>query len=378
MTHRERVLTALHHQEPDRVPLALWGSAYGIIDGPYKRLRRFLKIPGPVPSPFRRNHGHTVNYMDDDVLTALDVDVRYVWTGATDINSPHHGKGLDVLGVEWGKSGYQVYPIGFPLSGKSTEDIAHYKFPSAKELFRVDELRDRAKQLAKEGKYALYGRAPNSYGLFDQASYLRGIEEFMIDFYENPEAVQILLDKIADWFIELYDLYLDLAGDALDLIELPGDDYAGTAGPIIGPAHFDQFFKAPWRRVVSFIKSRKPDLHVLFHCDGDSTPFIPRFLEIGADVHHPLEFVPNLDMNHVKRAFGDRLTILGALDIKGQLIRSKEGTELEIKRVLEQLAPGGGFILAPANHVQIDIPPENLVHAFRFAQEAGRYPIAVD
>ncbi|MDW8368563.1 MAG: uroporphyrinogen decarboxylase family protein, partial [Abditibacteriales bacterium] len=270
MTHRERVLTALHHQEPDRVPLALWGSAYGIIDGPYKRLRQFLAIPGPVPPPFRRYRGHTVNYMDDDVLAALDVDVRYVWTGATDINSPHHGKGLDRLGVEWGKSGYQIYPIGFPLAGKSIEEIAAYKFPSAQELFRVDELRDRAKMLAQEGTYAVCGRAPNSYGLYDQASYLRGIEEFMVDFYDNPEAVHVLVNKIADWFIELYDLYLDIAGDYLDLIELPGDDYAGTAGPIISVQHFEEFFQQPWKRVISFIKSRKPDLHVLFHSDGDT------------------------------------------------------------------------------------------------------------
>ncbi len=378
MTHRERVLTALYHQEPDRLPLALWGSAYGIIDGPYKRLRQHLEIPGPVPPPFRRNHGHTVNYMDDGVLAALDVDVRYVWTGATDINSPYHGKGFDQLGVEWGKSGYQVYPIGFPLAEKSVEEIAAYKFPSAKDLFRVDELRDRAKALAKEGEYAVCGRAPNSYGLYDQASYLRGIEEFMVDFYDNPEAVHVLVGKIADWFIELYDLYLDVAGDCLDLIELPGDDYAGTAGPIISTQHFDEFFKEPWKRVVSFIKSRKPHLHVLFHSDGDTTPFLPHFLEVGADVHHPLEFVPNLDMNHVKQTFGDRLTIVGGLDLKGKLRKSLAGAEEEIKRVLKFLAPGGGFIFAPSNHVQIDIPPENLVHAFRFAREAGRYPISLD
>src|SRR3974377_1090599 len=87
MDHRERILTALAHQQPDRVPAAIWGSAYGITDTLYFELLKELKLGDPV-SPFLRRMGHTVNYYDDRVLDALDTDVRHVWLGLTDLGGP--------------------------------------------------------------------------------------------------------------------------------------------------------------------------------------------------------------------------------------------------------------------------------------------------
>lgn len=374
MTHRERVLTALNHCEPDYVPLALWGSAYGIIDGPYNRLRKYLGFERTIP-PFRRRKGHTVNYMDDRVLEALDVDVRYVWLGSTDINSPLRGKGPDLLGVVWDKSGYQIYPVGFPLQGKTAEEIAEYSFPPAETLVRAEELVDRAKYLYNHTDYAIIARAPNSYGLFDQASYLRGIEDFFMDLLADPEVTEVLLDKVTQFLEDLFTIYLDLAGKYLHIIELPGDDYAGTAGPMINPDLFDRYFMPRWKRIVALIKEYNPDIKVLFHCDGDVTPFLPKLIEIGCDIHHPLEQVPNLDMDFVKREYGDRLTILGGLDIKGGLRKGFKEVEEAVRKPIHHLASGGGFILAPANHVQIDIPPENLVYAYQYARKVGKYPI---
>jgi uroporphyrinogen decarboxylase len=80
-------------------------------------------------------------------------------------------------------------------------------------------------------------------------------------------------------------------------------------------------------------------------------------------------------MARVKREFGGRLAIIGALDIKEPLQRSDEATKAEVEKRIRALAPGGGLILAPANHVQTDIPPERLVLAFRHAREVGKYPI---
>ena len=77
MDHRERILMAINHQQPDRLPTAIWGSAYGITDTLYFELLKELKLGNPIP-PFRRRLGHTVNYYDDRVLDALDTDVRHV------------------------------------------------------------------------------------------------------------------------------------------------------------------------------------------------------------------------------------------------------------------------------------------------------------
>jgi len=375
LSHRERVLAALCHEEPDSVPLALWGSAYGLIDGMYTRMRKSLRLDVEGAIRMRPRMGHTVNYMDDRILEILDIDVRYVWSGATDVNSPYRGQGPDLFGVEYEKTGYQVHPVRFPLAKASEGEIADYRMPRLEGLVDREMARRRARQLRETTDCAVIARAPNSFGIFDQSCYLTGMERLCMEFYDNPRIVEMLADKLTDFFIGLYSIYLEAVGPYVDIIELPGDDYAGTAGPIIDPRLFHQFYLSRWRRVINRIKEMSPQAHISFHCDGDVTPFLAGFLEAGAQIHHPLEDVPGLDMARVKREYGSRLTILGALDIKGPLQRSDEATCAEVENRIRALGPGGGFILAPANHVQTDIPPERLALAFRHAREVGRYPL---
>src|SRR2546428_1784384 len=134
LSSRERVLMALSHEEPDRVPLALWGSTYGLIDSLYRRVRNHLGLSSDGEILMRPRKGHTVNYMNDKLLDALGVDVRYVWSGATDINSPLNGSGPDLFGVEFQKTGFQVHPVRFPLGDASFEDVEKYKMPDAAAL----------------------------------------------------------------------------------------------------------------------------------------------------------------------------------------------------------------------------------------------------
>jgi uroporphyrinogen decarboxylase len=377
LSSRERVLMALNHEEPDRVPLALWGSTYGLIDNLYRRVRNHLGLTSDGEILMRPRKGHTVNYMNDRLLDALGIDVRYVWSKATDVNSPLNGSGPDLFGVEFQRTGFQVHPIKFPLAEATLDEVEKYKMPDAASLVDRVFARERAKALREKTACAVVARAPNSFGLFDQACYLLGMERFLMDFYENPAVVKTIVQKLLDFFVALYDPYLDAVGPYVDIVELPGDDYAGTAGPMIDPKLFTEHFLPHWRRLISTIKGAAPQAHVSFHCDGDVTPFLPGFLEAGADVHHPLEDVPSLDMAHVKRTFGDRLTILGALDIKEPLQTSDEATRAEVEKRIRSLGPGGGLILAPANHVQIDILPERLVLAFEHAKVVGRYPISI-
>ncbi len=376
LSHRERVLAALRHEEPDRVPLALWGSTYGLIDGLYTRVRDQMGLDRNGAIRMRPRKGHTVNYMDDRILEILDVDVRYVWSGATDVNSPLRGVGKDLFGVEFEKTGYQVHPVKFPLADATLAEIADYRMPAAEPLVDRVTARSRARMLRETTDCAIIARAPNSFGLFDQSSYLTGMERLLVEFYDQPRIVDILADKLTEFFIELYELFLDAVGPYADIIELPGDDYAGTAGPIIDPKLFDKYYLPRWRKLIARLRVLCPAAHISFHCDGDVTPFLNGFIEAGADVHHPLEDVPGLDMARVKADFGSRLTVLGGLDIKEPLQKSDEATRAEVERRIRVLARGGGFILAPANHVQTDIPPERLILAFRHAREVGRYPIS--
>jgi uroporphyrinogen decarboxylase len=113
----------------------------------------------------------------------------------------------------------------------------------------------------------------------------------------------------------------------------------------------------------------------MLHCDGAVTPLLDDLIEAGVDVVHPLEPLPATRMDDVKAAYGDRLSFLGGIDIKHALPGGIDAVVEEARLRIAQLGPGGGYILAPSNHVQADVPPENLVALFDAARQFGRYPL---
>jgi uroporphyrinogen decarboxylase len=373
MDHRERVLIAVNHQEPDQVPIALWGSAYGITDPLYHELLKHLNLGQPVP-PFRTRRGHTVNHHDDRILEALDIDVRYVWLGFTDLGGPAEEGGTDAWGVGWERRGIYLTATQHPLEGTAVDGLDDYPWPDVEPFIRRDELRQRARYLKEQTDYAVVGRAADSFGLLERASLLRRMDQFMMDLALNEEFATALIGKIADVLHRLLEIYLDAAGSYLDIMELPGDDYAAQ-NPLISPRMFDHFFTAPWRRLVSLVKEAAPHCKVLFHSDGRMEPFLGRLIDLGVDIFHCLEPLPNVDMAKVKRDYGDQLCFWGAIDIKQVLQGDMTRVEAEVRERISALGPGGGYVLAPANHLQPDVLSENVVALFRAAREYGKYPL---
>jgi uroporphyrinogen decarboxylase len=96
---------------------------------------------------------------------------------------------------------------------------------------------------------------------------------------------------------------------------------------------------------------------------------------VGVDVVHPIEPLPTLDPGEVKARFGDKLSFLGAIDIVQAMPGNQEDVVEEVKTRLRQLATGGGYILAPANHLQTDVQPQNVVTLYQAARQYGKYPI---
>lgn len=375
MNHRERVLAALHHTEPDRVPMALWGSAYGVTDGLYFKLVEYLNLNHPLP-PFRRRLGHTVNYYDDRILEALDIDVRHVWCGFTDLGGPQQGGGADAWGVTYTQSGPYLTATTHPLANATLEVLEDYPWPQVDRFLRLEELIERAQHLRERTDYAVVGRAPDSYGLFERCCTLRGTEQFLVDLVENPTFAETLIYHVAQVLEQLLIRYLEAAGKWLDILELPGDDYAGET-PIISPRMFNHFFAPVWKRLIGIIRDLSPHIKILFHSDGNMAPFLGRLADLGIDAFHSVEPLSNVDWAALKAQYGDRLTFWGGIDIKKALQGSPEHVIEEVKTRLNHLARGGGYILAPSNHLQPDIPPQNVVTLFKAAREFGRYPILI-
>ncbi len=372
LSSRARLLTALSHQQPDRTPLALGGSWYGVTDPLYFGALQALGWE-PVP-PFRPEKLHSVNYYDDRLLRRLGADLRHVDPGSITLTSRVGADGRDAYGLLYKRSGLYRAAAAAPLEHATLEEVEAWPLPSAEEVLREEPVLARLAELDRlreaEEEYAIAGRAVASYGFFEMAQSLRKHDKLLLDLHLEPEIVHALVARLAACYGALIDRFLQIVGDRLDILELPGDDFAGNQHPIIAPAMFDLFFRDPYTALIARIKARAPHIRVAFHSDGAIRPFLPRLIAMGVDIVHPLEPLPATDMAAVKAEFGNRICFMGGIDIRSAMQGDPAGVEAEAQRRIDALAPGGGYILAPANHLQRDVPPENLFRLYDYARTA--------
>lgn len=380
MTSRQRVLTALSHEEPDTVPLALGGGPYGIVDDLYLSLVKHLDLGQPVP-PFRS--GHSISYMDDRLLKALGTDLRYCWPGLLP-NSPilpgdDDNTFYDSYGQVWKRAlPYYYAGEGILKNASSVGDIERLvRWPDLSDPRWTFGVPERARDLKEGTDCFVVMRMTASHGPFQTACDLRGTETFLMDMALNPEFAQTLLDKVTSILEGLLRLAMQAGGGYFDMIELPGDDYAGNTRTIISPAMFRKFIKPCIARLVKVIKEHNPGIKVMLHSDGAIANLLPDIIALGVDVIHPLEPLPATDLTAVKEKFGKQVTFLGGIDISHAMPGGREDVIAETKRRIAQLAPGGGYVLAPSNHLQADVPAENVVTLFETARQFGKYPLQV-
>jgi len=376
MNSRQRVITSIAHQEPDRVPVALWGGPYGLVDDLYFRVLKRLGLEEPVPQ-FRR--GHTINYLDDRVLDALRTDTRYVWPGASPTSPRFPTEDPRVFRDSFGQPWIQTLPYyatgeGLLQRAESVEQIeALVDWPDVEAEEWTRGVAERTAELVAEGEYFRIGRMVTSHGPFQLASDLRGMAAFLLDMSIRPQFAEALLDRVTDVICGLLEGYLAAAGGGLDLIELPGDDYATNENLIFSPEMFRDFIKPCLARMVDTIRGIQPDLLIMLHSDGAIGDLLPDFIDLGIDVVHPLEPVSGLDVAEIKAEYGDELAFLGGIDISRAMPGSLKDVRADVDRCNEVLAPGGGYILAPSNHLQEDVPAENVLELYRYARQVGFY-----
>jgi uroporphyrinogen decarboxylase len=377
MSPRERVRTALNHQEPDRVPVALGGGPYGIVDELYFDLLKLLSLGKPIP-PFRT--GHNITYLDDRVMERLGVDTRYVWPGEspsspkTPTDDPN--RFLDGYGQPWRKSFPYWHAVDNILAGKDIDDIESVvTWPDPRDPKWIVGVRERAQSLKEETDYYVIARMVTSHGPYMTSAHLRGTENLLLDMAVNPEFVEALIGQVTDCLDALLRNYLDACGEYIDLMELPGDDYASNENLMMSPAMFRRFIKPALKRLVATIKEKRSSVQVMLHSDGMIGPLLSDFMELGIDVLHPLEPIKALDQARIKKEYGDRLAFIGGVDITKALPGTEEDVVREVRRCISQLGPGGGYVLAPSNHIQSDVPPQNVQVLFDSAREYGQYAI---
>jgi uroporphyrinogen decarboxylase len=338
----------------------------------------YFKLGKPVP-PFRT--GHSISYMDDRLFEKLGTDIRYVYPHLLP-NSPvvpgeTPGTFKDSYGQVWHQAKPYYYAGTGILSQMQPEDDldARLSFPDPADPKWMAGVAERARFLRKNTDYFVTMRMVASHGPFQTACDLRGTENFLMDMGLYPDFAQELLTRIGNFQTGLFKQAMETGGAYFDMIEFPGDDYASNVGTIISPRMFRKFIKPVLAQFVETIRSYRADIQIMFHSDGLLTSLLDDLIEVGVDVIHPLEPLPGVDFREIKKLYGRRVSFLGGIDISHALPGTREEVVREVETRVRQLAPGGGYILAPSNHIQADVPPENVETLYRAARQFGGYPI---
>ena len=402
MNHRERVLTTLRHQEPDRVPIDLGGTDItSIMTGSYRGLRQHLGLGAGETCV--ADIEQQVVVMEEDVRQALGVDVMFVshepneWRkGSLADGSPvefpakflpklqddgshviYDGLGNVVL--KKSKMGHDFYPVYSPLAEatsvddieKCTHYIENYDTPFYLDK-TYEELAKKAKTLRENTDYLLVGQFGGH--ILQGGLELRGWETFMMDLLVNPKLAEALMDKLVQAHIRRFERYAETVGQYIDVVMFY-DDLGSQAQPLVGPELYRKMIKPYQKELFSFAKS-KCDAYLLFHSDGAIAQLIPDLIEMEVDALNPLQVsAEGMDTKELKREFGQDICFWGG-GCNSQTVLpfgTPEQIADEARRRIDDLAPGGGFVFASVQNIQDEVPPENIAALFETALEYGAY-----
>lgn len=378
MTSRERVLCALNHEEPDRVPIFFGTSGVTTMNtAAYDRLKAHLGLRTETRS-FWRALQYAV--LDEEVMARFHSDGQPLIPGpapSTLSRDIAPDRFVDAWGITWQlQPGNHYYDIVTnPLRDATLDDLDRYAWPELAHPSRFTGLREKARTIREAGLavVALSGISP-----FEFSYMLRGMDQWFLDLGADHDFVHALMRKLTDRMRSAVERLLEETGEYIDVV-VTGDDLGSQKAPLVSTAMYRQLIKPYHAELLGTIKARSR-AKIFYHSDGNIYPLLPDLLEIGIDLLNPVHVSANDmgDTARLKREFGDRLSFCGAIDSQSVLPHgTPDAVRREVRRRIKDLAPGGGYILASVHCIQPDVPPENVCAMFDEAVLAGRYPLTL-
>jgi uroporphyrinogen decarboxylase len=379
---RERVLLALDHQEPDRIPIDLGATIVSsIARTSYVELKRHLELP--VEDIRMLDYVQQLPYVDERLLQRFDIDFRLVQLPAATAPRVDTFEEGDYYAFvdRWGsklhmpKDGGLYFDwVEFPIRAPTAQALDGYIWPRPDPKESVAQLRRQAEYLFHDTPYALVGSAVIGGGIFEQPARTMGLQPFLEALLTEPRFADRLMGQITDIYIESCDNYLEQVGQYIHIFTY-WDDLCGQDGWLISPDLYRRMVKPKQRRLIEAIK-RKTDAKIFYHCCGACRDLVPDLIDLGVDILNPVQVSAHgMDTRRLKAEFGKDIVFWGGgVDTQRVLpFGSREEVVDEVKRRIDDLAPGGGFVFASVHNIQSFVPPENIVAAYDTALKYGRY-----
>jgi len=371
MTHRERLVAALNHETPDRVPMDLGATRVtSVVAAEYERLKRRFGVERETVITDKIQQAVKV---DEEVLRALDVDTRGVFVRGPDRSADAtlpDGRWRDEWGVIRRRSanGYYFDLDTSPFSEEPTSrDLGAYPWPDPDDPGRYRGLREEARKLREETDYAVVGHCPG--GWIHISQYLRGFSGWFEDLALRPEFATELMERVLDLSLRMAGHYLGAVGDLIDVVAV-GDDVGMQRAPMVSPKMYRELIWPLQRRQFTFLRERTK-ARIFYHTCGSVYAILPEIIDLGVDILNPVQVsaAEMGDTARLKRVFGNRLSFWGGVDNFRVLPRGTPGeVRAEVRRRVGDLGKGGGYVLNAVHNIQPDVPVENILALY----EAGR------
>ncbi len=336
MTSRERVLTALARGVPDRVPHCEIGIDRALAT-------ELLAWGAPVSEAFNIEEQPFTVEECKSIAAALKLDnINYV------LRAPVFADKVA------GKHGRLFYGDG---QIKTPTDLARLVLPDPDDEALYREAR---RFTSQKGDYAAF--FITRIGIFPTMLSM-GMESFSVALFEDLPFVENVLDTYCDWALRVARRACTLGFDVF----VSTDDMAYKTGPVFSPQVFHDLVLPRYRRVAEQIT-----LPWVIHSDGNVEPLLPDLLQLPLAGLHPNE-KGAMDIRAAKRAYGDRLCILGNLDLNLLGRGTPDEVDLEVRDLIRDLAPGGGYIITSGNSLAGYLAPENVWAFSRAVEKYGSY-----
>ncbi|MGE4283160.1 MAG: uroporphyrinogen decarboxylase family protein [Clostridia bacterium] len=378
MNSRERVLCTLNHKEPDRIPLDLGvGKTCKFSLGAYSKMKDYL---GLDESNVRlSNKTAQLAFASDELLEELEVDIRAPYPYMTKApNKEWEDETSYFLKNDWGtvwrmpkEKGHYYDMIEFPLLGKEAESDKDYVWPDIPKLKK--EAVEEAKRY-KEAGYAVIFPDHLGNGFLQTGPTVYGFDQWLMMLALEKKRVEAFLDKLLEMKMKYWDGVLEEFGDTIDII-CESDDLGTQSGPFISPQMYREIVKPRQKELFQYLK-RKTKAKIFLHSCGSIVKLIPDLIEAGIDILNPIQVsATGMDPLTLKKDFGDSIVFWGA-GVDSQKVLptgTPEQVKDEVKRRIEELAPGGGFVFAPIHNIQSDVPQANLVAMWEAFKQYRNY-----
>lgn len=375
----KRVLKAINFKESDRVPLDICGTTVsGIAITTLKKLLKKYNYESKIDIP---DYIQQIGIPSPSFLSFLNVDTKRVGPyripdfdrKVKKIN--HRKRIIDFWNIEYlmKENEYYFNQVSWPLAKENNlkDAILAYNFPKPDKNYLKKAIKKNVKK--NSTFYPILDR--DCAGLLEMSTRLRGVEKFFMDLYLEKKTAGALIDKILEYKFAYWDITLDAFGKR-EVIISESDDYGTESSLLISPKMLKDIFFPRLKKLFKFIKEKNPKARIFFHSCGAIREIIPDLIDIGVDILNPIQYkAAGMGLKNLKKDFGKEIVFWGGgIDTQKILpFGTTAAVKDEVKRVLDIMAPGGGYVFATVHNIQADIPIKNIVSMLETLKSHRKY-----